>query len=55
MAAKEVGRCRTRGESQESEATKYPGFATKGTHHQKSKTGILEAPQTGLMSSKKNS
>ena len=30
----------------------YPGFETQGTWHQKSKTGVLVDPQTGLLSSK---
>ena len=30
----------------------HPGFENHGRHHQKSKTGVLVAPQKGLMSSK---
>ena len=30
----------------------HPGFETQGTCHQRSKTGVLVDPQTGLMSSK---
>ena len=30
----------------------YSGFKTQRRHHQKSKTGVSEAPQKGLMSSK---
>ena len=29
----------------------HPGFVTQGRRHQKSKTGLSETPQTGLMSS----
>ena len=32
----------------------HPGFETQGRHHQKSKTGVSLAPQSGLMSSQKN-
>ena len=31
----------------------HPGFETQGGRHQKFKTGVLVAPQKGLMSSKK--
>ena len=53
----EASTCRTRGESEESQARKYaskgihPGFKTQGRRHQKSKTGVSVIPQKGLMSS----
>ena len=49
----EVGRCRTRGESQGMCNTyASTGFETQRRHHQKLKTGVSIAPQKGLMSSK---
>ena len=54
----EVGRCRTRGESEEKCAGKkackrvHPGFETQGRRHQKSETGVPVAPQKGHVSSK---
>ena len=54
----EVGRCRTRGESEEWRTGKkackrdHPGFETQGRRHQKSETGVSVAPQKGHVSSK---
>ena len=56
VGCQEVSRCHTRGESEESVACEqgiHNGFEPQGTCHQKSETGVLVDPQTGLMSSKK--
>ena len=57
---KEVGRCRTRGESEASLAYRRgsmikgftPGLETQGRRHQKSKTWVSVTPQKGLVSNK---
>ena len=56
----EVGRCRTRGESEASLAYRrgstikgfIPGLETQDRCHQKSKKGVSVTPQKGLVSSK---